>query len=81
MPLWCSTNQGVRSEELRLQRGRCERMEKPVSGRRRPVQEHTGLEELLASCVVRQMMKRDGIDPSDVRKLIVSVANALAEAR
>ena len=44
-------------------------------------QGHASLEELLASCVVRQVMQRDGVDPSDVRKLIASVANAIAVSR
>jgi hypothetical protein len=44
-------------------------------------QRHASLEELLASCVVRQMMKRDGVDPSDVRKLIASIADAIAASR
>jgi hypothetical protein len=38
---------------------------------------HTGLQELLASSVVRQIMKRDGVDPRDIRKLIAAVANAM----
>jgi len=79
-PLLCPANPGMRSEEPRLPRGRCERLEKPTSGRPPLVQEHTGLEELLASCVVRQMMKKDGVDPSYVRKLIASVAAAIAQA-
>jgi hypothetical protein len=40
---------------------------------------HTRLEELLASCVVRQVMEKDGVDPQDVRKLIDSVASARAQ--
>jgi len=39
---------------------------------------HASLEELLASCVVRRVMERDGVDPQDVRKLIDSVARARA---
>lgn len=38
---------------------------------------HTSLEELLASSIVRQIMKRDGVDPHDIRKLIAAVANAM----
>ena len=36
---------------------------------------HTGLEELLASHIIRQLMDRDGVDPQYVRKLIASIAS------
>jgi len=39
---------------------------------------HTSLEELLASCVVRRVMEKDGVDPQEVRKLIDSVVSARA---
>jgi hypothetical protein len=62
-----STNAGVRPEKLRIPRGHSERIEKPVS--EWPVlAQVASLEELLASCVVRQMMKRDKLI-LDVRKL------------
>jgi hypothetical protein len=38
---------------------------------------NASLEELLASSVVRQIMKSDGVDPDDIRKLIAAVANAM----
>ena len=38
---------------------------------------NVSLEELLASSVVRQIMKSDGVDPDDIRKLIAVVANAM----
>jgi hypothetical protein len=37
---------------------------------------HPSLEELLASSIVRQIMKRE-VDPHDIRKLIAAVANAM----
>jgi hypothetical protein len=72
----------VRHKRHRIPRGSCERLEKPPPSER-PLfpQGHASLEELLASCVVRQMMKRDGVDPSDVRKLIASIADAIAASR
>jgi hypothetical protein len=76
--LLVSTNAGVWPDKLRIPRGRGERLEKPVSERSLLAQRHPSLEELLASCVVRQVMKSDGVDPSDVRKLIASVANTIA---
>src|SRR5271155_2840433 len=48
----------------------------PPSERPLLPQGHASLEELLASSVVRHMMKRDGVDASDVRKLIASIADA-----
>jgi hypothetical protein len=68
-------------EKLRIARRRSERLETPASERPLLAQGHASLEELLASGVVRRVMKRDGVDPSDVRKLITSVANAIAGSR
>jgi len=36
----------------------------------------TVLDELLASCVVRRVMEKDGVDAQDIRKLINTVTNA-----
>jgi hypothetical protein len=71
-----STNAGASRGRLRLPRRRCERLEKPPKSEL--AQAHTSLEELLACCVVRQMLARDGVDPQDVRKLIASMANAIS---
>jgi hypothetical protein len=68
-------NAGVRSEKLRGPRNGCDELEKPLVERQPPAQEHASLEELLASSVVRQVMKRDGVHPSDIRQLVASVAS------
>jgi hypothetical protein len=79
--LLVSTSAGVRPEKPQIPRGCCEPLEEPVSERPLLAQGHASLEDLLASCIVRQMMKRDGVDPSDVRKLIASIAHAVAASR
>ena len=38
---------------------------------------HTSLEELLASSIIRQIMKRDEVDAHDIRKPISAVAKAM----
>jgi hypothetical protein len=45
------------------------------SGQPRASQPHVTLEELLSSCVVRQMMERDCVDAEDIRRLISLMAN------
>jgi hypothetical protein len=50
---------------------------KPSKQNEHCAEAHTGLEELLASSIVRQIMKRDGVDPHDIRKLIAAVANPM----
>lgn len=56
-------------------RGDSHELEKPLAERQLPAHEHASLEELLASSVVRQMMKRDGVHPSHIRQLIAFVAS------
>jgi hypothetical protein len=52
---------------------------KPSRSERRPlVRAHATLDELLASCVIRQVMARDAVDSQDIRMLIASTANAIA---
>jgi hypothetical protein len=74
-----TSNASGSRQQPRLPTQRYEPRGKPSRSDRAPLAlAHVILDELLASCVIRQVMARDAVDPQDVRTLISSTANAIA---